>query len=306
MSYLPLQIASCKKLPGSRPCAIKSEPNASAHYYYIGSPTTEKDDAYLCVTYHFWASGGVDQEQLSAYKDRLKAIKQELDQLRSVVVFGTGPSLSEVDPQDYAGDNAIICNTIVKNRPFCNMLNVKLVVASDCHFHFSSNRYSFQFISDLAAFLRNSCAKFVTFDKFVPFLLKKNIISDHRIIGIPAGREAYGFDFDDDFRVYAGESVVNMFLLPLACYFSKDVKLCGFTGRAPSDNYFWSHADKFQYQDLLPSVRGTHPAFFSNRDYDAYAATVGEQLSDRIKRSRDAGIKIQSMTTSFYKGIEKV
>ncbi len=295
--------ARCSKMTGSIKIDIAEGEKADPQYYYIGSPESDAQDAYHCVLFTYWLEGGRNDEFLRESQERLKQCKSKLLPGQPVSIFGTGPSLAEVDPKNHSFDASVICNTIVKNRTFCNSLNIAAIVASDCHFHFSCNQYAFQFLSDLRYQMLNTDAIYVTFDKFAPFVMKKVAELQGRICGIPAGRDAFGFNFDEDFRVLPGESVVNMFMLPIACYLSDTVRLCGFTGRAPNDSYFWSHADAFQYQDLLLTVRETHPGFFKNRDYDAYGETVGQQLSSRVAAARETGIAIQSLTTSFYKGL---
>ncbi len=295
--------AKCFKMPGSTKIDVSEGSKTDPLYYYIGSPESEPQDAYHCVLFTYWLEGGRNDRFLKESQERLKACKARLLPGQPVSVFGTGPSIAEVDPKNHRFDASVICNTIVKNRKFCDALNVAVIVASDCHFHFSCNQYAFQFLSDLRYQMSNSAAIYVTFDKFAPFVVRKVAELQGRICGIPAGRDTFGYNFDEDFRVLPGESVVNMFMLPVACYLSDNVRLCGFTGRAPNDSYFWSHADAFQYQDLLPTVRDTHPGFFKDRDYDAYGETVGQQLSSRVAVARSNGIEIQSLTTSFYKGL---
>lgn len=296
----------CKKMTGSEKVNIpESNITHATQYYYIGTPSTEGRDAYLCVTFPYWLNGGSDESFMRHSQSLLIQQKKRMKKNQAVSVFGTGPSLGEVVSNNHALDASIICNSIVKNKSFCASLDIFAIVASDCHFHFSCNQYSYQFLSDLVHQMMLTEAIFITFDKFCPFI--KNRIPEPlrtRICGIPAGRDHFGFNLDSEFRLLPGESVVNMFLLPIACFLSSKVRLCGFTGRAPNDEYFWSHADAFQYQDLLPTVRLTHPGFFSERDYDAYAKMVGEQLSERVKIARDAGIEVCSLTTSFYKGLE--
>lgn len=295
--------AKCIKMTGSLKIDVAEGAKSDPLYYYIGSPETDGQDAYHCVLFTYWFEGGRNEKFLKESQERLKACKARLVPGQPVSVFGTGPSIAEVDPKNHSFDASVICNTIVKNRKFCDSLTIAAIVASDCHFHFSCNQYAFQFLSDLRYQMIHTDAIYVTFDKFAPFVMKKVAELQDRICGIPAGRDSFGFNFDEDFRVLPGESVVNMFMLPVACYLSNTIRLCGFTGRAPNDSYFWSHADAFQYQDLLATVRETHPGFFKDRDYDAYGETVGKQLSSRVAVARDGGIAIQSLTTSFYKGL---
>ena len=293
------------KMTGSEAVELpKVEGKSNAKYYFVGNPQTDSHDAYLCVTFTYWHQGGVDKAFLEHSQNLLTQVKASLPKGQAASVFGTGPSLQEVNPKNHSLDASVICNTIVKNKSFCRDLNIAAIVASDCHFHFSCNQYAFQFLSDLKYQLENSNAIYVTFDKFAAFVLAKFPELREKTCGIPAGRTSFGFDLDKDFRTFPGESVVNMFMLPVACFLSDKIRLCGFTGRAPDDSYFWGHADDFQYKELMQAVRDTHPAFFADRDYDGYANTVGEQLSSRAQVARESGVQISSVTTSFYKGLE--
>lgn len=294
----------CTKMLGSMAVEVPQGTANDPCYYYIGSPEEEPQDAYLCVLFTYWFYGGRDEEFLAQSRRILSSIKTNMPIGQPVTVFGTGPSITEADPKNHFRDGSIICNTIVKNKSFCNSLDILAIVASDCHFHFSCSQYSFQFLSDLQAIIRSNSAIYITFDKFAPFVLSKAPHLAGRTCGIPTGRKEFGFNLDDDFSIYPGESVVNMFLLPVACYLSDSVRLCGFTGRAPNDNYFWSHASDFQYDCLLHTVRSTHPAFFKDRDYIRYSNIVGEQLTSRASIARKNGVRVRSMTTSFYKGLE--
>ncbi len=294
----------CRKMTGSMAVNIPEGNINDPLYYYIGSPAEEKQDAYLCVLFTYWLSGGRNESFLTSSQARIQRLKRSLGKRQAVSVFGTGPSVSEVNPDNHKLDASIICNTIVKDKEFCRQLDLVAIVASDCHFHFSSSKYSFRFLSDLWHQLQESNALYITFDKFAPFVMAKIPGLEDRICGIPAGRQDFGFDFDHNFSVCPGESVVNMFLFPVACYLSDTVRLCGFTGRAPSDNFFWGHSSRFQYDSLMVSVRQTHPAFFADRDYNLYSDIVGKQLSERIRLAKSEGLRVCSLTTSFYPGLE--
>lgn len=294
-----------RRLVGTEKVAIEAGDATAPQHFYIGNPVDDGRDAYLCVVFTYWLRGGKDDAFLQHSQKLLQEKKKSLRAGQPVSVFGTGPSLAEVNPKNHALDASIICNTIVKNKAFCKELNLAAITASDCHFHFSCNQYAFQFLSDLDAVMAASEAIYITFDKFAPFVLNKLPHLRPRTCGIPSGRDTFGFDFDTAFCVLPGESVVNMLMLPVACYLSKDVGMCGFTGRSPNDSFFWSHSDNFQYQDLLPTVRSMHPGFFTNRDYDAYANVVGQQLSHRAGVARDRGVSVRSFTTSFYPGLER-
>lgn len=272
-------------------------------YYYIGKPELDLGDAYHAVCLTYWVQGGEDPSLLSASKAELMRQREFAGSLDQVALFGTGPSLAEALDRDHSRSFNIVCNTVIKNRDLVSRLSPKLLVASDAHFHFSYHRYSARFLADVVEFLEAGDASFFTFDKFAAFARRRIPSVAHRIFGIPAGRVKYGYDFDRDFRVYPGDSVLNMFLLPFACFLGERIELNGFTGRAPTDSYFWSHSELHQYVDLMDAVRQAHPAFFKNRDFGGYAGNVDSEIALRVSAGRDAGKTIASRTTSFYKAL---
>jgi len=273
-------------------------------YYYFGNAETDVQDAYHAVCLSYWVNGGEDKPLLEASRSELLRLRAHAANARKVAVFGTGPSLSEALSREHHHSFNIICNTIIKNREFTCRLDPKILVASDAHFHFSYHRYSTRFLTDLSAFLHHSSSSFFTFDKFAVFLRLRLPQIANRVFGMPAGRKSYGFDFDQDFRLFPGDSVLNMFLLPLASFLGNDISLNGFTGRAPSDRYFWSHNELHQYVELMADVRSAHPAFFRNRDYGKYANTVDDDIRLRVVAARGAGKVVSSDTTSFYSAFQ--
>jgi hypothetical protein len=277
----------------------------SSHYYYIGSPEDEPQDAYYAVCLTYWLSGGEDEDLIRRSKDLLLHFRQIAKSYSAVALFGTGPSLAEVKGIGYRDSFNVICNTIVKNRELCEELQPKVVIAADAHFHFSYHQYSARLLADLAYVLNEIGAVFLTFDKFATFLKARLPFMADKVFGIPAGRKRYGFDFDCDFRVMAGDSVLNMFMLPIASFLSDQIDLCGFTGRAPNDSYFWAHSNANQYTDLMASVRSAHPAFFSDRDYVGYADDVDNQIALRVNHARAVGKSVTARTTTFYKAFQE-
>lgn len=278
-----------------------AESPAAHRYYFVGSSRHDLQDAYywVCLTYWLHADRQ-EQDVLAPSRRMLASLAREARKFRRVAIFGTGPSLVEALDHDHAGAFNIICNSIVKNRAFCERLQPKMIVASDAHFHFSYHRYSAQLLHDIAHQLHHSDTVFYTFDKFATFLRHRVPTIAHKVFGIPAGRKEYGYDFDRDFRVQAGDSVLNMFLLPLASYLGEEVVLNGFTGRAASDTYFWSHSELHQYADRMADVRAAHVAFFANRDYGGYADTVDQEITLRVDTARRDGKRVASATKSFY------
>jgi hypothetical protein len=258
-------------------------------------------DAYYAVSLTYWVTGGEDKAFLKASRADLMRQRTRANTKSRIALFGTGPSLSETLKDDHSDCFNIICNTIIKNCAFTAQLNPQILVASDAHFHFSYHRYSARFLQDLVNFLNGSSASFYTFDKFAAFLRLRIPEIANRVFGLPAGRKTYGFNFEEDFSLFPGDSVLNMFLLPMGSFLGQEVVLNGFTGRAPSDSFFWSHSELHQYTDLMADVRKAHPAFFRNRDYGQYANTVDDDITLRVNAARESGKVMRSATSTFYK-----
>ncbi len=299
-------LARAQPIRGSQLLKNVKRPPAAANgpsYYYMGQPDSDVQDAYYAVCLTYWVRGGEDEALLASSKAELMRLRTRAASMDRIALFGTGPSLSEALGRDHSTSFNIICNSIIKNRVFTDQLDPQILVASDAHFHFSYHRYSARFLSDLSDFLRRGGASFFTFDKFAAFVRLRLPEIAGRVFGMPAGRKTYGFDFDQDFSVFPGDSVLNMFLLPIASFLGGEIALNGFTGRAPSDSYFWGHSDLHQYVELMADVRSVHPAFFRNRDYGQYANTVDDEIKLRVGAARSAGKVVHSDTTSFYSAL---
>lgn len=283
------------------------EEGSNSEYYFIGRGEEESADGFLAATFLYHDQPESSIKALHTHsKAVLKQMKTDLPKGQKINIFGTGPSLSETFDNDYSNDFNFICNTIVKDRDFIKRNRPKLIVASDAHFHFSIHQYTKNFFDDLAWCMDyDAGAVFVTFDKFA-FKARAMLpeFSD-RIIGIPAGRKSYGYTLEHTFAVYPAESVVNMFMLPIASYLGDDISLHGFTGRSESDSYFWAHSDRVQYVDQMAAVRTIHPAFFKDRDFKGYSDTVGEQIHHRIKFGERKSKSFSMETTTFYPQLQK-
>lgn len=277
------------------------ERNNNRHqYYYLGNPEVDVQDAFYAVCLSYWVTGGEDRALLHDSQTELIRLHEVASKKERVALFGTGPSLSEALSRNHDDSFNIICNTIIKNRRFAYSINPQILVAADAHFHFSYHRYSAQFLIDLVEFLSSSNCSFFTFDKFAVFLRLRIPEIAPSIFGIPSGRKSYGFNFDHDFRLFPGDSVLNMFLLPIASFLGEKLSLNGFTGRSRTDSYFWSHSELHQYVELMEDVRFAHPKFFANRDYGQYAQKVDEEILSRVNAARTAGKDVRSETTTFY------
>ena len=301
----PLRFA-VKRMQGSESVSGFDEADGPdiPQYYFVGNAESDPQDAYRAVCFTYWRQGGEDRQYLSTSRSHLIDLKHQV-RGRRISVFGTGPSIVETAAENHIDDFNVICNTIVKNREFVRTVKPQMVLATDAHLHFSFHRYSARLLSDLIHVVQSHNASFFTFDKFAAFVRQRIPELRDRTFGIPSGRGSYGFDLDRQYALAPGESVLSMFLLPLASFLGDEILLHGFTGRGPDDRLFWAHSDLYQYSDLLPAVRGAHPAFFAGRDYEAYAAEVDRQVAVRVAAARKEGKTVRAATTSFYRGLNQ-
>lgn len=296
-----MQFGPGKPLLGSRTLQALQGDRAIYNYYYVGEPKRNSEEAFLKATFSYWKQGGEDGTLLDKSKQALVTIKKRVFKNEEVNLFGTGPSLSESENKSFAGALNIVCNSIIKDHAWILENQPTLIIAADAHFHFSYHKYTEYFLQDLLFALEAiPSAYFVTFDKFAPLLLSKVPSIADRIIGLPSSRQSYGFNLDEEFAVFPGDSVLNMFMMPIGTFIGRNLSLHGFTGRAPTDHFFWGHSNRFQYSDSMSSVRSAHPAFFS-KDFSAYNSKVEHDLEVRVEAARANGVNVESRTRTFYK-----
>lgn len=281
---------------------ITQEKHSPTKYYFIGNKNIS-EDAYLMTCFSYWYLGGENKSLLSRSQKEIVNLKKAAAKIGRTGLFGTGPSLNEAYKLNFDNSFNIICNTIVKNKNLLKKIKPKIIVASDAHFHFSYHRYSHALLDDIIWCLHMYDCKLLTFDKFAAFLIQKIPEIADKIIAIPAKNKPYEPDLEKDFSVTPADSVVNMFMLPVATFFETEINMYGFTGRSPDDNYFWAHSDDNQYQYFLPDVRTAHPGFFTDRNYEEYMSRVDRQMEERIQFARERSITIVAKTTSFYKSL---
>lgn len=290
-----------KPLPGSRTIERLKGSTSGFQYYFVGHPQRDSEEAFLKATFTYWRQGGEDKALLEASRQRLIGLKAGLKPGATTNLFGTGPSLSEAEDADFTADINIVCNSILKDHAWITKNRPTLIIAADAHFHFGYHKYSERFLGDLKSAIETvPDAYYVTFDKFAALVRKKFSWLEDRIIALPASRKSYGTDLDRQFALFPGDSVVNLFMMPLATFLGRDITLMGFTGRAPDDKFFWGHSQRFQYGEEMPIVREAHPAFFQ-RDFGGYNSKVDDDLQIRVDAARAQGLRVSSRTTTYYK-----
>ncbi len=244
-------------------------------------------------------------QQRRASKRRLG---QLLDELRSerVLIFGTGPSLDQVDFETLPDGLHIATNSMITNRPLLAKMRPRLIVASDPIFHAGASKYAEEFRSLLVEAMRLYEASFIFPMRDIGIyenLLPEDVRS--RLVGVPTKDDGkINLNLAGSFKVSSTRNVMTLFLLPLAANLAREVILVGFDGRPVEENsYFWSHSNAFQLVDHMSSIREAHPAFF-NIDYDEYYRDHCTTVEAYLREMEAQGRVVASLTDSYIPPIK--
>ncbi len=251
------------------------------------------------------SSGGAGTKtQRAVSEQRLKVLLQGLKSDR-VLLFGTGPTLEQVDFASLPKGVHVATNSMVKNRPLLDALQPKIIVASDPIFHAGASRYAQEFRTRLVEAMRRYDASFIfpMRDIGIYNTVLPEDVRD-RLIGVPTtDKHAVNFDLFETFSVAATRNVMTHFLLPLAASLARETILIGFDGRRPHENtYFWSHSQSSQFTHEMPIIQEAHPAFFAI-DYDAYYREHCERVDFYLKRMEALRRTVISLTDSHIPAI---
>lgn len=237
------------------------------------------------------------------YQENLQTLKNKNVSKKSWI-FGTGPSIeSYLDLNINKNSLKIICNSIVKNKKFCETTKPDIVACADPVFHFGHSRYARQFRLDLVEGMMAYKLMAIMplhhallFSKHFPQL-------ENQIIGVELSNK-WNFNLTEDLSVHSSENILSLLLLPIAATFTKEINLIGFDGKSPDQtDYFWEHHSNFQYVDLMEDVKSEHQSFFSDRDYSSYSKKHEKNIDLIFQKLEDLGIKIKSHAKSFIPSI---
>ena len=240
---------------------------------------------YRTVAWRFAASGSDRRAPRPAALDR---------STDTVIVLGTGPSAYRIFEDQFAGFDVITCNTAIKSD---RLLAERRVVAhcfSDACFFAGSSGYSRAFLDRLARQVTRHDFR-IYHDRDHGRLLERVLPPDahaclHPVEFSPHLRGRHTFAHGCQQAPYG--NVLTALMLPLAATFYRRIVLVGFDGKGQTKNYFWAHADEFQFQEELPSVRTSYPCFFSEIDYDRYSEDHNAILDDLCSRIEAGGAEI--------------
>lgn len=227
---------------------------------------------------------------------------------QAVIILGTGPSAELVFSEASKDFDIISCNSAVKSRELFQSRNVVAHCFSDATFMLGVSAYSSAFLSALLQ-RSNEVPFSVVHDAYFTARLRSLFGSNFRGQLLPIFLDPCNEkqpSFRSASRQYSYTNVLTALMLPLATTWYKEIYLLGFDGKGATKGYFWKHQDRFQFTELLPTVRECDPGFFSGVDYDAYSAEHERYLSDMLVEVKKLGIIVRSLTRSSSSCIDKV
>jgi len=224
-----------------------------------------------------------------------------------IYLLGTGPSLPQVMEMDLSGGTVFACNTMVKNKELMDKINPPVIVLGDPIFHAGCSVFAADLREHLCQCLdRYNSWLVVPLRDFHIYLENLPARFKDRVIALPfaEGRQIR-YDFDSEFAVTTTSNILTLLLLPLAAYFSDDLRIGGCDGRPLTENdYFWKHDPSSQFTDKLKSLQAAHPAFFAI-SYDDYYLQHCAILEKWLSGIEAGGKKVTSITPSYIPALYK-
>lgn len=246
--------------------------------------------------------------------------------LRKGYVFCTGPSVESSFEHDFSDGIRIICNSIVNNADLMAHIRPHLICCADPVFHFSPCLYAAEFRRLVLEAVKNYDCFVMVPEYTVALLLAHYPQLEERIIGMKVPgiwdssilqtvksyllrlsgcRDDYNFPAEDSFHVAVANSILPLFMLPVASSLCEEIYVIGADGRKPGEKYFWKHSSKSQFTDLMESAYRTHPGFFYDSLYDRNYKEYCQDVEKIVARGESMGKKYISLTPSLVPALNK-
>lgn len=219
---------------------------------------------------------------------------------RRVAVFGTGPTMRDVTPDELDADVVIACNSAVRDPDWIKLWNPQLIVFGDPVFHFGPSRYAAAFRDDLRKAVDIADSYLAIPGDYLPLLERHMPDLGDRVIGVEAVRTgSFLTPSLSRLAVARTANILTYLMLPFAAALGMEIAVAGCDGRDRGEDYFWRHNKEGQYSDeLMQSAQQAHPAFFHDRDYARYYDEHCELLATQIAAIEEQGKRVTSVTTS--------
>ena len=280
-----------------------------------GSKVLTVDPAYRGVTelsnYARISRAATDPSAVDVLRARsgetFARMVDELSGAKRVIVFGTGPSMRDIDPPTADAGLVIACNSAVRDAQWIDEWRPQLIVFADPVFHFGPSRYATQFRADLQTAVDIADSYVLVPEDLLPLLDRHMPALGDRIIGVKGVRSGR-FLVPSVSRVAVARTsnVMTYLMLPLAAALGREIAVAGCDGRDPSEDYFWQHSQQGQYTDeLMKSAMQAHPPYFRDRDYARYYQEHCDILASQFIAIEDRGINVTSVTASYIPALQQ-
>ncbi|MCI4645884.1 MAG: glycosyltransferase [Hyphomonadaceae bacterium] len=221
-------------------------------------------------------------------------------------VFGTGPSLSQVDGMDFSDGDVITCNSFVANEELMAKLNPKVICAADPIFHAGPSSYAAAFREELVKRMHE-----YDFTLFVPmrdYFVHLHYIPHafhHRVIALPYEKGEFNLDLKKDFHVAPLPNVLTLLMMPVGASCYDKMTISGCDGRPlHEDQYFWGHHKGSQFNDKMADIKVAHPGFF-NISYNDYYSKHCDQVEEMCRKYEARGGEVTGATASFVPALRR-
>lgn len=220
-------------------------------------------------------------------------------------LFGSGPSLQELENQEVGSGARIICNGVALNREATARIRPHIVTGIDPLYHCGISAYSGAYIQAVRELHEKYGTIVVTRREFVPWYLDR--LPAEAIVGLDyVYDQPVNLDLEDaPWLASLNGNVLCASMLPLGAFLSDTITLLGFDGRNPERStseaggrYFWAHDKKSSisnWEDRIPLV---NPKVF-DRDYEVYHQTHEATLRYLTKTLEQSGKRILRRNRPF-------
>ena len=273
---------------------------------------TNAHDGWELLYFGTALSGRGLEEHISSGRETFTARVRELKAHgpRPVYLFGTGPSLQLAAERSFSDGMTVVCNTIVRDAELWHRLNPDFFTAADAIYHYGDNAHARAFRADALRRLQESEGRTLfVYPAFADVIVRSEFRSVEQVlVPIPfSGHSDISVDLLNRYSLPTSGNVLSSMLLPLGCTLSTDIRLCGFDGRAPTDDSqpgFWSYSSRRAYPELIQSIRDAHPAFFDvnlpkGNEFLKIDQWHGDWLDERLTDAEERGFTFRTLHPSW-------
>ena len=285
--------------PNTQPAALIQTALAKKTHYRIDRRHYRHEGSrYLSLSHDHNPTAADD---LRTSQQVFRRMLSELGRGHKGYVFGTGPSLGQVQEMDLSDGVSIACNSMVKNTTLLAHLRPRIITMADPIFHAGFSSYA-------GAFRQHLYAALDTYDSYLVVPFRDYKLYQHhlperfreRLIGIPLQTaDEPQLDLTQAFHVTSTKNILTLLLLPLACTLFTEIGIAGCDGRKLEDNqYFWEHHKESQINDEMVQIQKAHPSFFAI-DYNDYYLEHLDTLGRWLLAGEEKGCRFTNLTPSY-------